>query len=437
VSARRSLFLSTYIGVVAALLGTATWHAARHGYSLVDGPRFMWSLAYFGLLCLAAYAAGIPDAPRTQSPILSATVAATSAALGISLLQLVVGSQLMPRFVVFGTAALLVVFWSYLGYRYRRVADIAGGDRVVYVGADTEAEAFEADLGRAPERAARLVAHVESDELRPLVPNEQRLVDLAHDKDATVVVLGRRALEDRDVVAQASMLHESGIRIRSTTDFYDEWLAKLPAFELQRMSLMFDIQELHDAGYVRVKRLIDVAVSLLGCIALLIAIPFVLVGNVVANRGPLFFRQMRVGRQGSAFEIVKFRTMRAGSSTEWTQTSDPRVTPFGRLLRRTHLDELPQFLNVLVGDLSVVGPRPEQPRYVEQLVECLPFYRLRHLVRPGLTGWAQVKYGYGANEDDALQKLQYDFYYLQHQSVALDLRCIARTVRSVVGSRGR
>jgi exopolysaccharide biosynthesis polyprenyl glycosylphosphotransferase len=437
VSARRSLFLSTYIGVVAALLGTATWHAARHGYSLVDGPRFMWSLAYFSLLCLAAYAAGIPDAPRTQSPILSATVAATSAALGISLLQLVVGSQLMPRFVVFGTAALLVVLWSYLGYRYRRVADIAGGDRVVYVGSDAEAEAFEGDLGRAPERAARLVAHVESDELRPLVPSEQRLVDLAHDKDATVVVLGRRALEDRDVVAQASMLHESGIRIRSTTDFYDEWLAKLPAFELQRMSLMFDIQELHDAGYVRVKRLIDVGVSLLGCIALLIAIPFVLVGNLVANRGPLFFRQMRVGRQGSAFEIVKFRTMRAGSSTEWTQTSDPRVTPFGRLLRRTHLDELPQFLNVLVGDLSVVGPRPEQPRYVEQLVECLPFYRLRHLVRPGLTGWAQVKYGYGANEDDALQKLQYDFYYLQHQSVALDLRCIARTVRSVVGSRGR
>ncbi len=130
--------------------------------------------------------------------------------------------------------------------------------------------------------------------------------------------------------------------------------------------------------------------------------------------------------------------MRPGDgTTEWTADDDPRITPFGAWLRRTHLDELPQVLNILRGHLSIVGPRPEQPRYVEALEGKIPFYRLRHLVRPGLTGWAQVKYPYGANQADAIEKLQYEFYYLRHQGLALDLRIIGRTVRSVVGRGGR
>jgi lipopolysaccharide/colanic/teichoic acid biosynthesis glycosyltransferase len=130
--------------------------------------------------------------------------------------------------------------------------------------------------------------------------------------------------------------------------------------------------------------------------------------------------------------------MRPGpESTEWTASGDPRVTPFGSWLRRTHLDELPQVINILRGHLSVVGPRPEQPRYVETLEAKLPFYRLRHLVRPGLTGWAQVKYPYGASEGDALEKLQYEFYYLRHQGLGLDFRILGRTLRAVVGRDGR
>ena len=136
--------------------------------------------------------------------------------------------------------------------------------------------------------------------------------------------------------------------------------------------------------------------------------------------------------------ILKFRTMRPGASNgEWTTARDPRITPFGNLLRRTHLDELPQMLNILRGDLSVVGPRPEQPRYVQELSEKLPFYHVRHLVRPGLTGWAQVKYGYASSDDDALQKLQYEFYYLRHQRFSFDLRILFRTVRTVIGGHGR
>ena len=131
------------------------------------------------------------------------------------------------------------------------------------------------------------------------------------------------------------------------------------------------------------------------------------------------------------FTILKFRTMEAGPHSDWTNSGDDRITPFGRILRRTHLDELPQAINILRGDLSIVGPRPEQPQYVEELTDKIPFYDLRHVVRPGLTGWAQVKFGYAGDERDALEKLQYDFFYLQRQTLGLDVRIVARTVRDV------
>ncbi|MET0826112.1 MAG: sugar transferase, partial [Acidimicrobiales bacterium] len=126
-----------------------------------------------------------------------------------------------------------------------------------------------------------------------------------------------------------------------------------------------------------------------------------------------------------------------GAPNEWTTEDDPRITPFGRFLRRAHLDELPQVVNILRGELSIVGPRPEQPHYVDELNEKLPFYSMRHLVRPGLTGWAQIKYGYAGDERDALEKLQYEFFYLRRQSLSLDLRIVGRTVRSVLGGDGR
>jgi len=239
-------------------------------------------------------------------------------------------------------------------------------------------------------------------------------------------------------VSQAATLHEAGMRVRSLSVFYDEWIGKLPLTELERMSLMFDVGELQRIRYGRIKRLCDLAAASVGLIVLLLVIPIVWLGNLAANRGPVFFRQARVGLANRTFEILKFRTMRASSGdNEWTAEVDGRITPWGRVLRRTHIDELPQVVNILRGDLSLVGPRPEQPRYVAELRAKIPFYDLRHLVRPGLTGWAQVKYPYGASELDAMEKLQYEFYYLRHQSLLLDLRILGRTIRSVVGLHGR
>jgi lipopolysaccharide/colanic/teichoic acid biosynthesis glycosyltransferase len=177
-----------------------------------------------------------------------------------------------------------------------------------------------------------------------------------------------------------------------------------------------------------------------GVVVLAVVTPVVWIGNRLGNQGPLIYRQTRVGKGGEEFQILKFRTMRPaqpGDSTAWTAEDDPRITRFGAWLRKSHLDELPQVVNILRGDLSVVGPRPEQPQYVRELEAKIPFYGLRHLVRPGLTGWAQVKYPYGASEGDALEKLQYEFFYLRHQGLVLDLRITGRTLRSVLGRGGR
>ena len=314
-------------------------------------------------------------------------------------------------------------------------------DRVLFVGGVTEGDRLRTDVDFVPERPSIVVAQLAPSEAVAAVAADKPLVAAVLDHRVTVIVLDRRAQEESSIIDQVAVLHERGIRVRSLAQFYEEWLAKLPISELERTSLFFDISEVHRIRYGRAKRLVDLVGALLGLVGLVVVTPLVVVGNLVANRGPLLYRQERVGRGGRSFRILKFRSMVPHASSAgdapWTERDDPRITPFGRLLRASHLDELPQMVNVLRGELSLVGPRPEQPRYVRELSERLPFYGMRHLVRPGLTGWAQVKYGYAGDERDAIEKLQYEFFYLRNQSLRFDLRVLGRTVRSVLGGSGR
>ena len=432
-----------YLGTATIILGLGKYHAAdvaETPYDYTDSFRFAWSFAYITFLCGAAYGLGLPDLARGWRMAVGMSTGATAAAaLAISVAQLALGSALLPRFVVFG-AVVLVIPWYVTcaafssGGRLRQ----EGRDRVVVVACAEDVAMLRSDLERSPERPARLVAALAPEEAGARPDGTRPLTAAALPVKATVLVLSREAQADESTVHQAAELHEAGVRVRTLSLFYEEWLGKMPLSELERMALMFDIGELHRARYGRMKRALDVAVGVPALAVLGIAMVLVMVGNVMANRGPLFYRQLRVGRHGVPFTIYKLRTMRPGSgSTEWTTHDDPRVTPFGRVLRQAHLDELPQAVNLLKGDLSIVGPRPEQVHYVEDLTEKIPFYRLRHLVRPGVTGWAQVKYEYGASEMDAMEKLQYEFYYLRHQGLVLDARVIGRTLRSVAGRGGR
>jgi lipopolysaccharide/colanic/teichoic acid biosynthesis glycosyltransferase len=430
------------VGIAVTVVGLSKAHATAHGYDYTSSFRFAWSLAYIVLLGVAAYGAGLPELPRSRrSAAVTAAASTGAAAVGVSVLQLVVGSALLPRFVVFGSPAVLVPFAVLCSSIARNGRERDGQrDRIVAVAGPEEMASLSRELEARPERPAVLTWVLAPSDAASTGPADQPLLEVVRATGATVVVLDRAGLADQSIVAQAAELHESGVRIRTLSLFYDQWLGKLPVSELERIGLLFDIGELHRARYGRIKRILDTVGAAVGTVVLGVVIPVVWLGNRLANRGPLLYRQTRVGKGGREFEILKLRTMTAagaGQASAWTAEDDPRITAFGRWLRRSHLDELPQVVNILRGDLSVVGPRPEQPHYVEELEAKIPFYRLRHLVRPGLTGWAQVKYPYGASEGDAFEKLQYEFYYLRHQGLALDLRITGRTLRSVLGRGGR
>jgi lipopolysaccharide/colanic/teichoic acid biosynthesis glycosyltransferase len=428
------------VGIAAVVATFSKLHAASHSYDFTASSRFGWALTLAGAMAVTAYLGGLPDLPRRRGAIaLTSTVAACAGALSFSALQLMAGAALLPRSVVFATTAILIPWYGLCAVLASdgRSRDEAR-DRVVVVGSWADAATLAVELEHA-ERPATVIDVLSLEEALAGLPAREALIESVRAGDATVVVLDRDAQLSQSIIDQVASLHESGVRVRTLSLFYEEWLGKLPVSELERVSLMFDIGELHRVRYSRIKRMLDVAIAAAGVLVLAVVVPFVLVGNVVGNRGSLLFRQIRVGRNGKHFTIYKFRSMSADGvpTGTWTEEDDPRITPFGRLLRRTHLDELPQVVNVLKGDLAIVGPRPEQPQYVEQLENKLPFYRLRHLVRPGLTGWAQVKYGYAGNESDALEKLQYEFYYLRRQSLAFDLRVMVRTLRSLLRGGGR
>ena len=189
-----------------------------------------------------------------------------------------------------------------------------------------------------------------------------------------------------------------------------------------------------------IKRAMDIVLASVGLLLMAPFFPLIALAIYLDSPGPILYTQERVGKGGRIFKAYKFRSMVPDAEkgqAVWTQENDPRVTRVGRILRRTHVDEFPQFLNILKGDMSAVGPRPERPEFVEELAREIPFYRVRHAVKPGMAGWALVKYGYASSKEDALVKLQYDLYYIKHQSLWLDLVILLKTVVDTVTLRGR
>lgn len=398
-----------------------------------------WLVAYGFMFMLSAFLFGVPGLIEHPKRALLAPLLAASSPLALASIAFVVYDPNIPRLVVVGTAAVMLAIYIVASALHGALwLHSDRSERVVFVVESEQHARLHVDLARQPERKFSVVAVMALEEL---AADPATLDAVVAGNAATMIVLSEGAELSDEVVSQASALHERGIRVRSLVAFYDDWLGKFPLDSLERTSLWFDIREVHEVHYTRMKRTMDIASALLLLPPFVIAVPVVWAGNRFGNRGPLFFGQFRVGLNDEQFRMWKFRTMTVSSvpdgAGEWTTTSDPRITPFGGLLRRSHLDELPQVLNVFAGDLSIVGPRPEQPRYVRDLQQKIPFYHLRHLVKPGITGWAQVKYPYGASEEDALEKLQYELYYLKHQSPSLDVRVCFRTMRSMMFGEGR
>ena len=242
--------------------------------------------------------------------------------------------------------------------------------------------------------------------------------------------------------ALAECLHQ-GVDVVPMSQVYEALLRRVPVKHLESGWLFSSFVEAvrrKDASQIA-KRALDVAGATAGLV-MLAALTLMIAPAIWLDSGrPIFFRQRRVGRGGAPFDLIKFRTMVQDAESDgpprWAGPRDPRVTRVGRFLRRTRLDELPNVINVLRGEISLVGPRPERPEFVDQLEHEVPFYRTRLLVRPGLTGWAQVNYPYGDSVQGALEKLEYDLYYVKHRSLFFDLWILVRTVGTVMALRGR
>lgn len=260
----------------------------------------------------------------------------------------------------------------------------------------------------------------------------------------TPLVLGlTREQLSKDVEDQLIALKMRGQKIFDLGQFYELKLKKIPVEFVDSKFFIFSqgFRLFNNPIQLRIKRFFDV---LLASLILILSSPILLIAALLIkleSRGPLFYRQIRTGLNGQNFEIIKFRSMRAdaekSTGAQWASANDSRVTVVGKFIRLTRIDEIPQVWNVLNGEMSFIGPRPERPEFNVELEKVIPHFNLRHLIRPGITGWAQVLFPYGASVEDSKQKLEYDLYYIKNYSLLLDLKILLLTIRTVLLGRGR
>jgi len=235
-------------------------------------------------------------------------------------------------------------------------------------------------------------------------------------------------------------LRMQGVKIEEAASWLEKISGKIEVENLYPSWLVFGEGFRRSTTFIVVRRLVSIMISLMGLMLAAPLFPLIMLAIRLDSEGPIFYSQTRVGKAGHVFKVVKFRTMRqdaeAANGPQWADNNDPRVTRVGKFLRSLRLDEIPQLWCVLKGDMAFVGPRPERPEFIERLSKEIPYYGVRHMVRPGLTGWAQVKYKYGSTIKDAREKLQYDLYYIKNASIGLDLLIMFLTVKIVLLRRG-
>lgn len=277
----------------------------------------------------------------------------------------------------------------------------------------------------------------------PAIPGlfgtHEQLAQVVEEQRVNTIVV---CVEDRRSVlpvGQLLNLKAMGIEVLDGHQLFEEVSGRLSVDSLRPSALIFSTGFKLSVTSRVTKRLIDILISTAGLLALFPLFLLVAFLIKVDSPGPVIYRQIRVGLLGRRFQIFKFRSMRQDAEElgpQWAQTDDHRISRVGKWLRKTRFDELPQLINVLKGDMSLVGPRPERPMFVQDLRKIIPYYDLRHTVRPGITGWAQVKFRYGASTEDAHMKLQYDLYYVKWLSLGLDMKILAQTVRVVLVGEG-
>ena len=443
--------LTVFVGELLLIAGSMGF--VLHHYSPEDDlSTAVWKGAVVSVLCmLCLYYNDLYDLTvvrTTREVFIRLLQSVGSALILIALLYLVVpwlmvadGASL-PAFAIFLTS---ILAWRLVFNHLTRLRSF--GERVLIVGTDLTAQTLARQI-RAQEDYGYVIVGFIDDDVNRVVrsDSEWRVVGTPDDIEGVVsrlavdrLIVGMADRRGRLPVRALLRTKLQGIRVEDVNTVYERLTGKLLVEDLRPSWLIFSDDYCASRWTRRSKRAFDVILALVG---LVVALPFVLLTALAVwleSGAPVLYRQERVGENGRLFTLNKFRSMRKDAeqgTPVWAQAEDDRVTQVGRFIRQTRLDELPQLWNVLRGDMSFVGPRPERPFFVNQLAEQIPFYEQRHTVKPGLTGWAQVKYRYGASFEDAVEKLRYDLYYVKHLSIPFDLTILFDTVKVVLFAKG-
>jgi len=322
------------------------------------------------------------------------------------------------------------------------------GERILVVGNGSMSISLVKEICMRSDLPIRLLGVVTEPEFLESIPDITQLgplddlENIIKQQQPQRIVIALRERRKRLPVEMLLRARSAGIRIDEAATFYEKLTGRIPVESIYPSTLIYaDGFVKSSAVRLIVTRFASAVAALCG---LVLSAPLMIVAALLIrleSPGPLFYRQERVGKDGKPFDILKFRSMRTdaehNSTPQWASRNDPRITRVGSIMRKLRIDELPQFVNILKGDMSFVGPRPERPYFVQLLEGKIPYYDLRHSVRPGVTGWAQVSYPYGATIEDAKNKLEYDLFYVKNASIAFDLAIIFSTVKTVVLGKGQ
>lgn len=314
-------------------------------------------------------------------------------------------------------------------------------NNIIIIGYTPTAYAFSKTINRNPQLGYKIVAIADQSahdiEGIKSLRFEDNIREFIIKNNVSTVILNWK---ERELAEKLFQYIPLGINFVKFNEFYERLFSIVPIDCLSPGWFLENLSEGSKRMFDLFKRCIDIIASVILGLFSLILIPFIAIGIKLTSDGPVFFKQIRLGKNGKKFLAIKFRSMVVSAETngpQWASKNDPRVTNFGKFLRKTRLDEIPQLINILKGEMSLVGPRPERPEFVKILEEEIPFYKQRLLVKPGLTGWAQINFPYGSSIEDAMHKLQFDLYYIKHRSLSLDLKIILKTIAIVFGLKGQ
>jgi len=309
-------------------------------------------------------------------------------------------------------------------------------NNVLFIGKNKETDQISQIIKNNPQLGYRTIKQINPQDIQ--TPFD--LLEMATQKNIRTIITAIDPHQDSKLVQSLYQCLPLKISFSDLPSFYEKILGKVPISSIGEIWFLENLTESQKNFYEAFKRIFDMLIAFTFGVISLILYPLITLAIKLDSPGPIFFKQRRIGQDGQIFKVIKFRSMikeAEKNGAQWADQQDHRITRVGRLMRKTRSDELPQLWNVFIGQMSFIGPRPERIEFVQQLEKEIPYYQIRHIVKPGLTGWAQVNFHYGASVEDSIEKLQYELYYIKHRSLVLDLSIILRTIKIVLKGGGR